>query len=342
MTDLIFCVFSSIVTFFMAFFLTMKIRSYALEKNMIDHPNERTSHEQPTPRGGGASVVISFLVGLGTTYYFGVIPFDLTMAICLGSLPIAVIGFWDDHGHVDSKWRLLVQFIVAGICVYLIGGIPGFYIGSYYLSFGIFKYPIAILLIVWLINLTNFMDGIDGIASIEAISFGFVAAVLLFLNTNNDLFLIMFIFIAACMGFLVWNWPPAKIFMGDVCSGFIGYIFSVFVLYKSSGASDSKTFIPFLLILGVFVVDATQTLIIRAIRGEKILQPHRIHAYQHASRKYSHLKVTGTVLAINLLILAPVSCLCFLYTKYAVFMLILAYLLLALLSYRLKSGLPES
>jgi Fuc2NAc and GlcNAc transferase len=308
---------------------------------MIDHPNERSSHETPTPRGGGLSIVIAFLISVIATHYFGVLPANLVYAITAGGFLVALVGFIDDHNHVSSKIRLLVHFAAAGIAVYFLKGMPGFYIGEYYFSAGSMSYPIAVFIIVWLINLTNFMDGIDGIASSEAICFSLLAAVLLYYDVKNDLFLLMFTLVAACLGFLVWNWPPAKIFMGDACSGFLGFLFGVFVIFKPTGAEDSKTFVPLLIILAVFICDATFTLFRRVLRGEKFHQPHRIHGYQHASRKYSHLTVTSAVIALNLLILTPLSLVAYFFSKYALAFFLPAYIIVLIILIINKAGVPE-
>ena len=160
---------------------------------------------------------------------------------------------------------------------------------------------VAAVGIVWLINLYNFMDGIDGIAGTEAISVALSAGILLFWTGSQELAWVCIILALAVGGFLVWNWPPARIFMGDVGSGFLGYVFAVLAIVSEK--SFSVPLIIWLMLLGVFVTDATITLFKRLARGEKLSQPHRTHVYQLAVQAgYSHKQVTLVVLFINIML----------------------------------------
>lgn len=330
-----------ITIFTCSFLLTALLRVYALKKNVIDIPNERSSHTEPTPRGGGVSVVLTFLATIALCTYFGALEFSLGVVLFISSTFIAVIGFMDDHGHIDAKWRLLIHLSAAFAVVYGFDGLPVLNLFGFDVDFGYFGYLLAVIAIIWILNLFNFMDGIDGIAGIEAISATFFAG--LFLNVispDSSFVLLHWLLAASVCGFLMLNFPPAKIFMGDAGSGFLGFMLAALAL--ASAQVDQNMLWIWLTLLGVFIVDATFTVIHRLIRGEKIHEAHRSHAYQFASRQYnSHLKVTLAVLAINIFWLAPMAYLIVNQTLNGSLALCLAYLPLILLAIKFNAGAAE-
>jgi Fuc2NAc and GlcNAc transferase len=330
-----------ITIFIISFLLTALLRIYALKKNVIDIPNERSSHTIPTPRGGGVSVVLSFLVAIGLCTYFDAISFYFGLTLFASSAFVAIIGFMDDHGHIDAKWRLLIHLTAAFAVVYCLDGLPILNLFGFDVDFGIFGYIFAVVAIIWILNLFNFMDGIDGIAGIEAVSATFFAGLFLsIISPDSSLALLHWLLAASVCGFLVLNFPPAKIFMGDSGSGFLGFMLAALAL--ASGQVDQSMLWVWLTLLGVFIVDATFTVIHRLIRGEKIHEAHRSHAYQFASRKYnSHFKVTLAVLAINLLWLAPMAYLIVNETLNGSVALCIAYLPLVLLAIKFNAGAAE-
>ncbi|MBP2811677.1 MraY family glycosyltransferase [Acinetobacter baumannii] len=292
---------SFIILFLISFVLTFSVRKYALRKNIIDLPNFRSSHVKPTPRGGGVAIVISVLMALLYSYISQFISLNDFFIIGGSCLLIALLGFCDDHAHINSMLRLSIHFITATFIVFSLDGFAQVSVFNN-LNLGFFTNILAILFLVWLLNLYNFMDGINGIASIEAISVGLSLALLYsWYDINN--FILLAITSIVC-GFLVWNFPKAKIFMGDVGSSFLGFLFAVLALYALK--IDFKLFLAWIICLGVFIVDATFTIIRRILRGEKIYQAHRSHAYQYAARYFdSHTPVTLAVLIINLIWLLP-------------------------------------
>jgi len=189
-----------------------------------------------------------------------------------------------------------------------------------------------------MINLYNFMDGIDGIASVEAITVCLSGAGLVWLiDPVATTGLLAILFAAATIGFLVWNFPPAKIFMGDVGSGFIGIMIALFTIQASWVAPQLLW--SWLILLGVFMVDATVTLFRRVCRKEKFYQAHCSHAYQHAARVLgSHRMVTLAVLTMNLVWLLPIAALVAIQQLDGIVGLVLAYLPLLWLSYYFKAG----
>jgi Fuc2NAc and GlcNAc transferase len=277
-----------------------------LHKSLLDIPNGRSSHTVPTPRGGGVAIVVSYLVALAVLFGEGVLSSAAFAAMAGAGLGIAALGFLDDHGHVAARWRLLGHFFAAIWALCWLGGLPPvtFFGATFELSW--IGHGLAALFLVWLLNLYNFMDGIDGIASVEAVCVCLGAALIYLLGDHAEMTWQPLLLAAAVFGFLIWNFPPAKIFMGDAGSGFLGIILGVLSL--QAAWISSQLLWAWLILLGVFIVDATVTLIRRLVRGDKIYEAHRSHAYQFASRKYGkHLPVTSAVGVINLFWLLPVA-----------------------------------
>lgn len=330
-----------LIFFVLAFGFTYFMRAYALKKNIIDNPNERSSHSIPTPRGGGVAVVCSYLLALAVLIYSQQLTVHIGLTLMGAGFVIALLGFLDDHGHINSMLRLAIHFLVAIGVVISLGGFAEVTAFNG-LQLGFVANIIAVLFLVWLLNLYNFMDGINGIASVEAITTTVSMAILYYLlNTslNSDLLWLL----AACVfGFLLWNFPKAKIFMGDACSGFLGLTLGILALIALK--ENLALFCAWIICLGVFVVDATYTLIKRVFSGYKMYDAHRSHSYQILSRKWgSHTPVTLAVAAINLLWLFPIA---YITTTqqwaYPEFAILIAYLPLVFLAIKLKAGNPDA
>lgn len=318
------------------------IRRYALCRSIVDVPNVRSSHKTPTPRGGGLAIALTFSLGLLYLSVLSTVSFETTMALLGGGGLVAAVGFVDDHKHVPAKWRLLIHFIAAAWALFWIGGFPTLNLAGNNLHFSISGYFFGVVFLVWLLNLYNFMDGIDGIAGSEALFVVLAAGLLEFSAANATNGLTMFAVLgAACLGFLIWNWPPASIFMGDVGSGFLGFVLGTVALISAhSGVLSIWTW---LILLAVFWVDATFTLLRRFLRGDRWYQAHCCHAYQNASRLCgSHRRVTASVLLVNLFWLLPMAYTTLIWPNGAVLICILAILPLFILAYRLKAGIVYS
>lgn len=289
-----------------SFLLTGALRRYALARSIIDIPNARSSHTIPTPRGGGVAIVVTFLASLPVFGMFGLVPWQQLIAVGGAGALLAVIGFMDDHGHIAARWRLLGHFGAGIWALAWLGGFPPVTLFGISLELHWFGHILAAIYLVWLLNLYNFMDGIDGIASVEALCACLGACLLYGLSGAPALIWGPLILAAAVVGFLYWNFPPARIFMGDAGSGFLGIALGVLSLQAAWVSSD--LFWAWVILLGVFIVDATFTLIRRLLRGDKVYEAHRSHAYQFASRRFGkHLPVTLAVGAINLFWLLPVA-----------------------------------
>jgi Fuc2NAc and GlcNAc transferase len=319
--------------------MTGMLRRYALSRSLMDIPNARSSHTIPTPRGGGVAIVLSFLFAMMLLWSMGILQPGLVLALVGAGIFVALTGFIDDHGHIPAGWRLLAHFAAAAWGLYWIGGLPPLTVFGFELVLGWFGHLLAVVYLVWLLNLYNFMDGIDGIASIEAITVCMAGAVLFWLNDIVDvsMYLPSLVLAAATIGFLIWNFPPAKIFMGDAGSGFIGLLLGLFSIVAAH--VGSSLFWGWIILLGVFIVDATVTLIRRVLHGQAFYEAHRSHAYQYLSRKLaSHRSVSIGVGVINLVWLLPIAAACVLGYIDGLMGVLIAYSPLVLLALWLKAG----
>ena len=296
--------------FFLSVLLTFLIKKYAIKKSIYDVPNERSSHTTPTPRGGGVAIVVVFYLSL--ILFKDKIDFGLFLAL-LTSIPIVVISVIDDLFTLSSKIRLAVQALSALLGLYFLGGVESIDFVFFKLN-GAFVNVIAFISILWLTNLYNFLDGIDGYASSEAVTVGLG----MFIFFSNPLGLVIAV---ASLGFLVFNWHKATIFMGDVGSATLGYLFAIFAF---SNTSDGNIYI-WLILLSLFWYDATITLFRRYRNGESITQAHKKHAYQRLTQAgWSHSLVVHWAIGFNV-----VSILLLLWIKsYILFLILLVILYL--------------
>lgn len=320
-----------------SFVLTAALRKYALAKSLIDVPNARSSHSVPTPRGGGLAIVVSLLVGLVVVIAAGGLAWGEGVALIGAGGLVAVVGFLDDHGHIAARWRLLAHFGAAFWALAWLGGAPLLEVFGEQVDLGWVGWVLVAVYFVWVLNLYNFMDGIDGIASVEAICVCLGGALLYALAGRGELALVPLMLAAGVGGFLCWNFPPARIFMGDAGSGFLGIVLGI--LSVQAGWVQPSLFWGWVILLGVFVVDATFTLVRRLMRGDKAYEAHRSHAYQYASRQVgSHLPVTLTVGAINVAWLLPIALLVGTGWVDGVVGLVVAYAPLVVLAVKFRAG----
>jgi Fuc2NAc and GlcNAc transferase len=294
-------------SFLISLLVTQVVRYYALRHSLIDIPNSRSSHSEPTPRGGGLAIVLTWFLALAILLVLERLDPWVGAALLAGGVLVAGVGWVDDRRGVSAGLRASIHLIAAVWAVWCLGGFQSFDFNVTVLPLEMTGNVLAVVGIAWLVNLYNFMDGIDGIAGGEAVSVALVAAGLLAFAGGGGMALAVLSLAAATGGFLVLNWPPAKIFMGDVGSGLLGYAFGVLAI-----ASERAGAVPlavWMILLGVFIVDATATLISRVVKGERWYQAHRSHAYQRAVQAgYSHRTVTIAVLGLNaVLALAAVA-----------------------------------
>ncbi len=326
----------------LSFVLTAALRRYAVASSLLDVPNARSSHMTPTPRGGGVAIVLTFLLGLPLLVWADAMAWREMLGLGGAGALVALVGFLDDHGHIAARWRLLVHFAAACWALAWMGGLPPLPVFGVMVGAGWIAQVLAALYLVWLLNLYNFMDGIDGLAGVEAITVCAGAALLYVLGAPGvAAWGAPLLLLAVVAGFLCWNFPPARIFMGDAGSGFLGLLLGL--LSIQAAWVNHAFFWAWLILLGVFIVDATLTLLRRIVRRQKPYEAHRSHAYQYASRKYgAHRAVTLAVGAINLIWLLPLAMLVGLGYVDGMIGVLVAYTPLVWLAVCFKAGAAEA
>jgi len=282
-----------IILLLLSFTLTYIIKNYYIKNAILEEVNERSSHTVPTPHGGGIAIVITWFVGIGYLYFNNQIESDLFFALVMGII-ISVVSFFDDIYDLSPKVRLLAQGVVAFGGLYFIGGFDSLNLFVFNIDNQIITNVFAFLLIVWFINLYNFLDGINGYAGSEAI-FLSIAGLLIFGGAHFGVLAV------AVLGFLYWNWNKAKIFMGDVGSTLLGYNVAIFTLYYAN--QEPLNLWIWITLFGLFWFDATLTLLRRKLNGEKLSQAHKKHGYQRLNQSgWSHYKVTNYSIVVNVCI----------------------------------------
>lgn len=284
-------------------------------QQLLDIPNERSSHTRPTPRGGGLGFVLAFAIAAGLAALAPLFqPFlPASWADILGSvanfqppillmgavlLPLAIVGFIDDRQGVSSAVRYLVQLGTAGMACYAFGAFPFPWLESWGLAGQVVAIALSLFGFTALVNFSNFMDGIDGIvAGVSAVQLGFLA---LYLQQP-----ILWLLVAALLGFLWWNWSPAKIFMGDVGSTVLGATVAI-ALFNVPDSNPTLAWSALAVTLPL-TGDAVYTILCRLRRGENVFQAHRTHLYQRLHQAgWPHAQVStlyiGLALVIALLI----------------------------------------
>ncbi len=272
---------------------------YAAKKGLLAIPNARSSHQEPTPLGAGIVFVLLWFACLIMGYFFNIFSlFDLLLFLP-GAILVSVIGFWDDFKDLTARKRLIAQLLAATFCVLLLGDDSTLHLSRYTtIAAGWAGLVLTIFSIVWSTNLYNFMDGLDGLTAVEAL-YVFGIGGFFFWNVGAiSMAYLSWILVVTVAGFLVWNWPKARVFMGDAGSYFLGFLVGVFSL-----AADRLYNIPitvWIILYGVFWFDTTVTLIRRFIRRENVALAHREHAFHRLHRAgYSHRQVLCGLIILN-------------------------------------------
>ena len=308
---------------------------------LVQSPNARSSHVKPTPTGGGIGIALGgMLFGLIWPLQSGS---PAGMSILLFSAMFAILGLVDDIRDLSSRLRFAIQILLVGGLLFLLHPLPAMAtplgpISGYALT--------ALLLLagIWWINLFNFMDGIDGIAASQGIYMLLAGATFSYFAqpavTTNPFWWWTLAVAASTAGFLLFNWAPAKIFMGDAGSNYLAFM--ILALATISVSSGWASYATWSILAAVFVSDATITLLRRLANGERVFAAHRRHAYQFLSRRMaSHGRATGTYLAINVFWLLPMAAWAHARPQWAWIIVIAAYLPLVALMLRLGAGRPE-
>ena len=293
-----------ILGFVIAWGLTSLVRAYALRTRMVDSPNHRTSHQGEVPRGGGLSVVVVMLLSLLVIAY--VYPDPSILIVMVVTVALGALGWVDDKAGLGPFVKIGAQLLVAIFAVASIGELDGISIAGYSIGFGYLAAPLSVLWIVWMTNAYNFMDGIDGIAASHTGVVACVMGVWFAADQNGAMALFCYVIMAADLGFLVWNWAPARIFMGDVGSVTLGGVFAVLAIVGNN--NHGVPLMAYIVLFGVFLFDTIVTLIRRLLAGEIVWNPHREHFYQRATRLgLSHAEVTVGVIITSIVMASLAS-----------------------------------
>jgi len=261
-----------LIVMFLSFALSLLcsafIARFGHKLSLVDKPNERSSHVLPTPRGGGIGIWLAFLV-------IGIFIAKDILFIMIAGI-IGLIGFLEDRFNFSSKIRLVIQLVLSIVAIIMVSGLPASVIETFLFLFWI-------IFITGTTNFYNFMDGINGIAGLTGVvGFGLMAYFSFFIVGEPDISIMCIALASACLGFLTFNFPYAKVFMGDVGSILLGFIFAAFVVKLSTNIS---VFLCLIMFLSTFYADATVTLIYRWRKGENLMRAHRSHLYQYLSNE---------------------------------------------------------
>lgn len=289
-----------LVTFVSSLILVPLMKKVAKHIGAMDIPNARKIHKKPTPRLGGLAIFISFLIGY---LFFGQITSQM-IGILIGSFIIILVGIIDDIKSIKPPHKLIVQVLAATIAV-IYGNIyiPDLSAFGLYLNFGYFGYPLAVLFIVAVINTINLIDGLDGLAAgTSSIYFLTISILALILNNSNGLdSTLCLIMLGATLGFLVFNFNPASIFMGDTGSMFLGYMISIIALLGFKAATLTSLIVPILIIF-LPVLDTGFAIIRRVLKGERISIADNEHIHHQLLKLNKSPKKTVLIMyAINIL-----------------------------------------
>ena len=298
----------------------LRALAVAKKSGMIALPGERQSHQHATPTGGGLGLIFSIVITTVCLELMISLPDYWWQNVLPGVVLLTIVGWRDDKFPVSQLLRLLVQLVVS---IWLLG-------------FGWWEFPLTdmaflavfVVAMVWLMNVYNFMDGSNGMAGFQGVFAGVTMAVLFQLGGEYTMALIAMVVAAACAGFLPLNFPHAKVFMGDVSSVPLGFLFASFAVYGVQSGSMSLSLS--ILIMSVFLIDATLTLLSRAFRGERWYTAHAQHVYQRLIAKgWSHSRVLMVYQLINVICVLPAIVLAKIYPQYAIVTVGLVLLLLS-------------
>jgi UDP-N-acetylmuramyl pentapeptide phosphotransferase/UDP-N-acetylglucosamine-1-phosphate transferase len=268
-------------------------------RQILDHPNGRSSHDRPTPRGGGLAVVPIVALCWIALSLLEMVPLT-TLAAVAGAVGLAVLSWRDDRSSLPIRIRLAAQIVAVAVGVAFLPGSGQVFQG---LLPPWLDMLVTGLVWVWFVNLFNFMDGIDGITASETVTIGLGVALIALAAANFESGAVMLglSIAAASFGFLAWNWHPAKLFLGDVGSIPLGFLLGWLLL----GLAGTGNWAPALILPLYYLVDSTLTLLYRIVRFRRFWEAHREHFYQRSvQRGYSHSAVVLRIAAANFALVA--------------------------------------
>jgi UDP-N-acetylmuramyl pentapeptide phosphotransferase/UDP-N-acetylglucosamine-1-phosphate transferase len=263
----------------------------------IDQPNERSSHHQTTPRSGGVAIVVTFVIGMLLIYCLGDkthIQQTYMVSFIVSSLFVALISFLDDLKTIKAVLKLAVMIVAILIAMW--GGLlldQLFIPGMGHVHLGWFAYPVTMFWVLGLTNAVNFMDGLDGLIGGTAAIVSLFFMIITFSQGSTFVYITSYTILAGSIGFLFFNFPPAKIFMGDVGSVFLGFVFATLAIIATRYDHSHTSFLVMPLLLFHVIFDTFFTFLRRCVRRENVIQAHRSHLYQLVQQMgYSHLAVS--------------------------------------------------
>ena len=332
------------------FFLTIIISyigTYLVEKLFlkfslfIDKPEDRSIHKYPIPSAGGLSIIITFILYL--LVLLAIYPANNISHIILlvSVMPVLIIGSIDDLKKIGVYKRLLVHTFSAIVIVYYFQITDNSFSVDFNSQSSYIIFFASVVLSMWLMNLYNFMDGIDGYAATESIFVALSASLIAYLNNpSSHIYMYLLGFGAANIGFLIRNWHPAKIFMGDAGSISTGCIFAFFIFY--SGSESVISIYTWLILLSIFVSDATYTLFVRIVTKKNITKPHLTHAFHIiTSSKKSQLFTVKALIFVNILWVFPMAMLSTIYSNYHIMIAFVVYFPILLYLIKIGAGLDN-
>ena len=254
----------------------------------------------------------------------------MSIAFGGGGMIVSMIGWLDDHKDISITFRIIGYTMASIWSIYWIGGLESITLGEHLIVLHNVGATLAVLGLVWLTNLYNFMDGTDALAAIQAICTGIMSGILLLYSGQQGLAIFSFVIVTATTGFIFWNWPPAKIFMGDVGSCMIGFSFGLLALVGET--SGTLPILVWFILLAVFICDATLTLLMRIFKREKWYSAHKSHAYQrYVQMGASHKRLALSLLLFNVMVLWPMAYIAFTWDEFAYYMVVASIFLVSVL-----------
>ncbi len=280
----------------LAFLITLGVQHLL---RIVDTPLERSSHYSPTPKSGGICIVVTFLIGMITIYFYGeasVVRHVYMFGFVILSVIVAAVSLYDDVTNRSARFKLLSHVVI--VIATLVSGIvldelalPT--VG--YVPLQVWGYVISFIWILGLTNAFNFMDGIDGLAAGTAVIAALFFMLITFIQGSLFVYITCYAILAGSLGFLFANFPPAKIFMGDVGSAFLGFVFATLAIIAARYDQSHTSFLVMPLLLFHFIYDTFFTFVRRLFAGDNVTQAHREHLYQLMARLgFSHMEVTLT------------------------------------------------
>jgi UDP-N-acetylmuramyl pentapeptide phosphotransferase/UDP-N-acetylglucosamine-1-phosphate transferase len=297
----------ALVTTSVSVLVTWASIAYAVRRRMLDLPGRRRSHDVPTPRGGGIGIVVAVVLGMTVCFALGAGFSDMRAfaAVIASIVLVALVGWVDDHRGLSAGSRLLAHVLAAVLL-----GLPGLDLLLPDMTSNptwpliLAAWLVAGVGIVWSINLHNFMDGINGLLSMQAV-FVFTALALICADAGRiGEAQTIGLFAAATLGFIPFNFPRPRVFMGDVGSGVLGLLVAVAVGWQMAAVPSALA--SALIACSAFLVDSSATLLSRMLSGRRWYSAHREHLYQWLVRSgMSHTRVTGLYMLWNLIVVVP-------------------------------------